>query len=440
MGSSGRVALAALALACLGNGGNSHAWITEHALEHLPDGALQRMLTSPEVRPMLINGSVFPDGGYVVDDDYGEMAHWEPFVEAYIRWIRDELPRPLDRGAAAEHVAFLMGVASHGMADQVFDATYMDAARIHDAAGWSDELLMDFDSATDVVLVAETGVNYLDLPVWVPAEEVSALYRDAFGYAIGPDELFNTQELLHRIVLNYAVSTAADPADVQEQRDRYPWGTANLMDPTFVGSPPCEGEIVADYFLAIWDRLHDESGLQNYVIATYPRDGAAGHPTDSTLVESEVVIVFGSGVAEADLAGRVTVTDAAGAPVDVTIGTQWGADVANLVKLRPLDDWAADATYTVTVAPGLVTNDGLSLDAPWSFTFSTAAAPVTDPTSDPTPHTGEPDVGAPAEAGGCCAASGGAGSALLAVLVLSALRAGPSRGTRRPRRRAGRRS
>ena len=425
-GLAAALALAALAAprAAAANGGNSHAWITFHAIDHLPDGHLKELLTRPELRQMLVNGAVFPDGGYVVDDDYGEMAHWEPFIEAYLGWMRDSLDPPFNRGEPAEHVAFLMGIASHGMADQVFDSTFMDAARIHDAAGWSDELLDSFDTATDVLLVADTGANYLDTLPWVPAAEMSALYLDAFGYEVSANVLDSTQELLHRFVLNYAVSSAADPADVQRYAEQYPWAAEHLMEPSEVGSPPCEGEVVADYFLAIWDRLHDVSGPQNHLIATYPRDGAAGHPTDYSMVEAQVVIVFGSGIYEDQLAGRFTVTDSTGKSYELAVGTQWGADEANLVKLRPMEDWAEDETFTVTVLPGLTTNDGQTIGE-HSFTFSTGGASDGDPTSDPTPHVGEPDVGEPP--GGCCSTGGGGGGAgALALLVALA--------TRRPRR------
>lgn len=407
-----------------GNGGNSHTWISLHAIEHLPDGKLRELLTRPELQTMIVNGSVFPDGGYVVDDDYGEMSHWEPFIEAYVRWMRDHFDVPLNTGKAAEHTAFLMGVASHGMADQVFDATFMDAARIHDAANWSETLLEDFDTATDVMLVADTGVNYLDHLPWVPADDISALYRDAFGYDVSPGVLDSTQELLHRFVLNFAVSSAMEPQTVQDFRDQYPWASEHLMEEVSVGAPPCEGKVVADYMLALWDRLHDESGMQNYVIATHPRDGDPGHPTDYTAVESQVVVVFGSGIERDQLDGKFEIRDSTGRSYEFTAGTQWGTEVGNLVKLKPLQDWAEDEVFTVTLAPGLVTNDGLTLEEPWSFTFSTAAAaePVL-PTSDPTPHVGEPDVGELPDAG-CCGVGGGGGggAAGLALLVLAMLR------------------
>ncbi|MCB9559735.1 MAG: zinc dependent phospholipase C family protein [Kofleriaceae bacterium] len=416
------------------NGGNTHTWISLHAVEHLPDGKLKELLSRPEVRAMLINGSVFPDGGYVVGDAYGEMSHWEPFVEAYVRWIRDHAIGPLNQGDAAEQVAFLMGLASHGMADQVFDSMFVEAARIEDAAGWSDSLLDSHDTATDVFLVAQEGVNYLDTLPWVPGQVLSGIYADAFDYTVSADQLDAAQELLHRLVLNYGVATAMDPAKVQDYVDRYPWSSAHLLEPTEAGGPPCEGEVVAAYWLALWDRLHEVSGPQNWVIATYPRDGSVGHPIDSSRPESQVAVVFGLGIEKAQLADHVQVTDDAGAVHDVTVTTQWGADEANLARIEPLDDWAPDTTYTVTVSPGLTFNDGTTMDDTFAFTFSTAAGDPGLPTSDPTPHTGEPDVGElppVADDGGCAAAGGGGGAGALGGAAMALVALGRARRRRR---------
>lgn len=397
------------------NGCNTHTWISLHAIEHLPDGKLKEMLARPELRAAVINGSIFPDGGYVVDDAYGEMAHWEPFVQAYIEWMRDEVAHPYNAGAAAEYVAFLLGLASHGMADQVFDSSFVENARIEDAAGWSDELFSSHDTATDVMLVAETGVNYLDTPVWVPAAELEALYRDRLDHAVSAFQLDSSQELMHRLVLNYGTSEAMDPEAVQGYVEQYPWTADHLMRDDEIGAPPCEGEVVASYWLAIWDRLHDASGPQNFVIATYPRDGSVGHPTDYTSPYAWLNVVFGSGIREAQLDGRFTVTDSTGKSYELDVGTQWGASDANLVKIKPLEDWAQDETFTLTVSPGLDLIDGYTIDEPFTMTFSTTAGDPGAPTGDPTPHMGEPDVGEIADAG-CCGADG-RGSVICVLLI-----------------------
>jgi hypothetical protein len=401
------------------NGCNTHSWISLHALEHLPDGDLKEMLSRPELRAALINGSVFPDGGYVVDDEYGEIAHWEPFVQAYIEWMREDVPHPFNVGDAAEYTAFLMGLASHGMADQVFDSSFVENARILDAANWSEDLFSSHDTATDVMLVAATGVNFLDTLVWVPTAEIEAIYRDRLGYTVAPGVLDNAQELMHRLVLNYGVSQAMNPDRVQAFNDQYPWTAEHLMGDHEIGAPPCEGEVVASYWLALWDRLHDESGPQNFVIATYPRDGSSGHATDYTSPYAWLDVVFGSGIQEAQLDGHFSVTDSTGKSYELEVGTQWGADQANLVKIKPLEDWAQDETFTVTVLPGLDFNDGDRMTDPLTFTFSTGPGDAGAPTGDPTPHVGEPDVGE-VPAAGCCGAGGGGGGGTMLALLLAA--------------------
>jgi hypothetical protein len=406
------------------NGDTAHAWISEHAIEHLPDGQLRRLLERPELREILINGSIFPDGGYVVGDDFGEIAHWEPFLVEYIDWVQATYDTPLVTGAAAEQAVFLLGVASHGLADQTFDSAFGPAARIHDAAGWSDDLLQDHDSMTDIILSAQTGSRYDGLAVWVPADDLVAIYRDRIGHTVDAYKLEEAQDLLHRLTLNYAA--LADERTLMQAIERYPWSGENLMDDTEPGAPPCQSAVIADYWLAVWDRLHGVSTAQNFVIATTPRGGAAGQPIDRDLVESQLTIVFGHGVETARFAGKVEVRDDAGALHAVELASPWNVDVTNVLRIRPVESWAPDRDYTVTVAAPLESIDGLAMTEPFTFTFSTRAAPPSAPTSDPTPHTGEPDVGElpepapePGDDGGGCAAGGGAGP--LAALGLAAL-------------------
>lgn len=419
------IALATIAITpavARGNGDTAHAWITAEAVGRLPDGELKRLLSRPELRDALINGSAFPDGGYIVKNDYGEMAHWEPFHDAYIQWIRTHYPLPLTRGDAALHVAFLMGVASHGLADQTFDACFAPAARVHDAAGWSDALLQDHDSNTDLILAAQTGARFDDITPWVPADDLSALYLEAFDYSIAPDVLAGNQELLCGLTLSYAAKT--DERTRMDAAVRYPWSAENLLDPTEPGAPPDQASIVADYLVAVWDRLHGVRDPQNLVIATHPRAGGGGLLLDHTRVESQAVIVLGHGFETARFAGRIRVTDGGGAPIEVDIASPWNTSITNLLRILPRQDWPADADITVTIDPAagsgapLESVDGLAMPAAWSFTFSTRAGDAAPPSSDPTPHVGEPATGND-DRGGCAAAHGHGSIAI--ALALAAL-------------------
>lgn len=355
---------------------------------------------------------MFPDGGYVVKDDYGEIAHWEPFAQAYLAWIRQTQTAPFTRGDAAEHAAFLMGIASHGMADQVYDSTFMKRARVEDAAGWSDTLLEDFDTATDVALVADTGFAVAP-ELWVPSTALVDVYADV-GYSTDTATLDGGQMLLHRVVLAYAQSVAGDAAKVAAYRTQYPWGTSHQLDADRPGSPPCEGAVVAAYWLALWDRLHDASTPQNLVIATIPSPGGAGHPTAASLVDAQVVIVFGHGIDAETL--QIAVTDGAGQALPIQV-SPWASEWTNVVRIVPTADWPADADLTVTVAAGLTTIDGLTADAPWSFAFSTRTGTPARPGADPTPHSGDP-VMATESGGGCQVAAGADDAATRGPLAL----------------------
>lgn len=421
------------------NGVNTHTWISFHAIEHLPDGELKRLLGDPEMRAPLINGSIFPDGGYAVDSPFGEAAHWEPFITAYLRWMQGNVARPFARGEARPYVAFLMGVASHGMGDQVFDSTFMKAARGYDAANWSESLLDSFDTATDVMLVDETGVDYRGTELWVPSEELVGVFAEV-GVTVDAAKLVDATSAMHSFVLAYGAVNGRDPAAVERYRMQYPWASQHFMDPDEVGNPLCEGEVVAAYWQSLWDRLHEVEAAENMILSTYPSAGSDGHPTDPALVEAQVIVVFGRGLA-GEVRDRFRVTDSTGKVYD-TSGGPWRSE-ANLVAITPDEPWAADETFTVEVLPGIATIDGHTYDQPWSFQFSTRpASGPRDPMSDPTPHVGEPWTGPPDEepgdGGGCAAGGGGGGGAgaggILAIGLFGFVRAA----MRRPRRRAAR--
>lgn len=398
------------------NGVNTHTWISFHAIEHLPDGELKRLLSDPALAPMIINGSIFPDGGYAVDSEFGETAHWGPFHNAFLRWMQANLPEPYARGEARPYVAFLMGMASHGMADQVFDSMFMEAARGYDAANWSETLLDSFDTATDVMLVAATGVDYRGTEQWLPSDDMPGMFAEV-GVTVDSSTLLDAQNAMHTFVLAYGAANGRDPASVMRYSAQYPWAAAHLMDPHEPGSPPCEGEVVAAYWLTLWDRLHGIDGPENEIIATYPPAGSDGHPTDFRLVEAQVVVVFGHGIA-AGVADKIRITDPTGKVYGFTARPFYSE--ANAVAIRPTEPWAPNETITVELLPGIATVDGMSYDQPWSFEFTTrpASGPL-DPTTDPTPHEGEPWT-APPDSGGCDVAGGaGLGAALV---VLRALR------------------
>ena len=137
------------------NGLTSHVTISEWAAGQLPAGELADILGDPNLWPYLQNGTQFPDGGYPLGEAYSETAHWEPFQDRYLAWIADTYAGDFTSTEARQHVAFLFGMQSHGMGDQVFDSLYMQRAYQFDAE--SDWGATSMDEATDVALSAATG-------------------------------------------------------------------------------------------------------------------------------------------------------------------------------------------------------------------------------------------------------------------------------------------
>lgn len=381
-------ALYLLGSEALANGQTAHLWITEAALTELPTGELQDFLQRDDLRPMLRNGAMFPDGGYPLGDDYAEIAHWEPFQDLYLQWIMQNYSAPWT-DEAAQHIAFLFGMASHGMADQSHDATYMEKAKEQDASSdWTNDSM---DEATDVALVGEVGGQ--DVPEeWVPYDLFVELYAEA-GHTVTVSTLMDGQSLL-QVAVAGVEALGGSASMLEKYHAQFPWATSHLFDPDERGNPPNEAEVVARYWQVLWSRLHDGDWRDDPVLYTWPADGGYGQATDATTVDGRVGIVFSRGLDDEQItAADFVVESEDGEIMPVSPRVFYGFN-AHIALLTPDSDWAEDTRYTVT-ATGIDGFDGTDYAGPWSTTFSTAAPPVVE------------DTGTVETAEGCgCATSG----------------------------------
>jgi hypothetical protein len=157
------------------NGQSSHIWIAENAKTHIEAGALRDLVTDPALQQALINGAMFPDGGYPLGDPYAAIAHWEPFQNGYRDWIIAEFEMPWT-GEAATHVAFLLGMAAHGMADQLYDSLFMERSRQEDTEdGWGG----NFDLATMAALGPVEAPEH-----WLPARQLVDIYQSEYQHTV----------------------------------------------------------------------------------------------------------------------------------------------------------------------------------------------------------------------------------------------------------------
>ncbi len=384
------------------NGQTTHIWISRQAIELLPEGELKDLLRVPANEAALVHGTMFPDGGYPIGHPYAEAAHWEPFQERYHAWIREHHPPPFT-DEAERHVAFIMGLGSHGMADQHFDACYLTwSQNVYDSdAGWAEGKSMD--EATDFVWAHLTGAQEVP-PRFLPEDPLIGLYAD-HGIEVDAATFDEGHDLLELAVQLVGIG-GQDPDLIAQYTDDFPWAATHMHDLSVPGVPAYEAEQVALYWQELWDRLHGLTPPQG-VLRAWPVDGAAGHPRTAALPESRLALFFAEGVDAASLSGRVRVRDAAGATLPTEAWLYYG-DGTHILLVRPLEDWPVDAELAVEVAAGVRSRTGVLMDAPFTSAFSTRAA-------EPEPRLtaardGEPNV----PPTGC----GDGGAALLLALPL----------------------
>lgn len=352
------------------NGIVSHMHISDLALRRLPPGELRDLLSDPELVTIYRAGSVFPDSGYAASDAYGEICHWEPFTTAYIRWIREEHGDDLTTLEARFHIAFLMGQASHGLADQVFDSLFMarstqldgDSSNLDTAAeGW---LVVEHDPMNQIEAVFD-GDAMVDVFAGYP-ELLDGHDPDAATFETG------RTQITRAIGAIYAFGwTWYDMYWVE-----MPWAATHYYEADNVpGSLPHVATFVTEYWQVLWERVHGRDTLGESFLGTWPEDGAVNFETDRDRVESRAMIVFGHGLDRSTFDGNVRLLDSEGATVPAEARFIYGSPFANAVLVQANEDLAYDTEYVVEVGTGVRDIDGRAIPEPVSFSFRTRCAP-----------------------------------------------------------------
>lgn len=420
------LALLGLEKPAAATGMQGHVWSSQCAVETLPAGDLRTLLEANPLR--LDNGSFFPDSGYAAKHDYGETAHWEQFVEGYVQWLRATYPKPMQDPAAAPHVAFLMGAASHGLVDQTFDILFMD--KVREVDGPTDDL----DMSMDIFLAARRK--------YVPdfdysAKDLVAIFGEHVGLAVPESEITEGMDLARA---GQGVVAEFLWKDDEARGKQYPWARAHYLDPRVPGGYPWGALAVAGYWQNIVRRLEGDTSADALVVGTDPAPNGAVRGRAAGKVDAYLTLFVGQGLKRSSItASSFYVLDAAGAVVETEIrlrGDEW----ATTLQLRPKADWAPDAKYTLVLDTTVETLSGTHPSKRFELPFTTTVAPAGDEPPSPCPKTmtahpraeapEEPiDAGAPtanaaptSDSGGC-ASHGRAGGGGVAALLLAALAA-----------------
>lgn len=395
------------------NGNVSHQWVTQAAAEQTPaEGSLRDLVGDEALREILHTGTMYPDWGYTPgasteEREAGESSHWEPVQDGYRQWIMENYAPPWS-DEARQHLAFYLGLSSHGMADQTYDAMFFERSRFFMPGDHS-----DFDQDTDVMWAATTGPG-VPPKVWVPAAPLIDLFASLVGVTIVEADM--TQQLgFVGVGISGVNLLAEDPAQVASAEADYPWAAMHDDDSAIPGNPPHEAEIVRRYWRSNWALLHGDA-IPRSVLWTHPADGGANHAQDAASIESWISVVFARGLSAPTLAAsQFHVLDSTGAEVPIEIDLFYG-DESHVVHVKPLEDLASDEVYVVEVDAGVATIHGESLEG-FSFTFSTGARGPTPLRDDgfwdePDPYGDEPTGGSSSgggadDTGGTTTASNG---------------------------------
>jgi hypothetical protein len=373
-------------MAAPAHGINGHVHVTGWAIERLPPGELADFFAEQAVRDAALIGAAFPDSGYAIDDHYGELAHWEPYVGVHLAWLRERFPPPLVDLEAKKQLAFLMGLAAHGLQDEMFDSVFLYELEERDGAGQERS-----DPGTDAFLFTDGWLQYKP-PLYAPFEDLPEIFLRAHGHAVTPSTLRSGMNRVKVLVIDgfHALAPVLDA----EHRPHLPWTAQHYVDPAVPGSLAAEIPATGAHLQAIWDRFHGRFGLEELAVHTWPDVPRRLRGTQPGHVDGWITLIFATGVRVGSLTPEtVLLTDADGLAVPVrVVGTRWGGspeDSSRLVRLQPEVELAPNAAYTVTLHPGVALLDGQTLQNAWSFSFLTACVEG-DPACPPEPTGGEP--------------------------------------------------
>jgi hypothetical protein len=393
------------------NGNYSHVWAAMDALNYLEDGELGDLLKRPDLLLMIQNGAMYPDSGYAVNDAYGEITHWEPFQTVYLDWIRDTFQPPWTTDEAAQHIAFLMGMAAHGMSDQLYDGMFLERAEFRD--GYGDVSYMGgIDGVTDTCFAAAMGP--MDPPQqWVPAEVLAPLYHVSDGHTLAPTTIELGQSLVVVAVM-FANDRSQDEKNMAELRSLYPWACGNQDNPFVPGSPVTHAPAIANYWQVLWQRLHGSMAFDQPLLGTYYTSMEPWEQVqDASSPESWVAFVMPRGLNPSTVNSdtvKVTDTNLVEHPVRLNVYYGWNS---HLVNIRPEEDWTEDTAYSVSIKPPVTSWNGIGLETTHTFRFATSRRPPIledlvdeDIRGDTETDTGDSGSHGPAPHGGCSLAAG----------------------------------
>lgn len=409
-------ALAAVAGALLpaapagASGVTTHAFMAERAIPFAEDPRLRDLLAAHT--DQVLSGAHYPDAGYGASSfpggDFGEVSHWERFVNAYAAHLRgraDCAPLSDPSGPCAAQVAHLMGVAAHGMGDEMWDwlfepqmADYGESpvhplyrSGLPGAAELASlppgSLINTPEFAMDNIALAEYD-RLRKVPLSTPpADDLLATYRAIGRSDITREGIFAGHALITAALTGERAGLAAEYPRVKATMPRssaaYLTGAGGILD---------TAEAIGGYYDNVWRKLVGDGHPAPKVVGVNPEPGTTGVKTAWQPVRAapgpngggakdRIIAVLANSLDVSTITPEhVALLDEQGEPVPPAPGFPrpgpYGAgDGTHSLMLHPAGDLRPCTRYTAVITPGLRDHAGGRLARPyrWSFTTEPAA-------------------------------------------------------------------
>jgi hypothetical protein len=414
------------------SGITTHAFMADEARGHLETVKLRKLLGGH--RSQLLSGGAWPDAGYAASSyptgAFGEATHWERFVNAFVKRLRARcgphvLERP--RGRCSGKVAFLMGIAAHGVGDEMWDWMFEPQLPDHGESSvhpvFRSELpgfaelgrVTPFDLANTpefamdmVAIVAHRRVLELSLTT-PPVKDLIAAYELVYAeeQAIpGRNPTLAEVPTRDAILAAHGIITAAiggervaAPTEYPRVALTMPWASAHMYDES--GGVVDVAKAAAGYMDALWQKLTRPKGhpARPRVVAVHPEPGERGVPISwpspegkdlsgpaDGLAENRIIAVLsnalpypGTGLPALPESG-FTLADAetgqrvAAAPGHPTPGPYGAGDGTHSMLFWPALDLQPCRWYVARVTRAVRDHAGSRLGRTFSWRFQTRAA------------------------------------------------------------------
>lgn len=382
-------------------GVTTHAWMAATAVDQVTNPQLKALLKAN--LPYVRTGAHFPDSGYALTNKYGEEAHWQRFVDAMVAQIKSRTDCPdltAPSGPCAPLIAFTLGVAAHGMGDEVWDwlfepnsaqrNEYYTPADLGSYATTSGaELQMDL-----VAVGAYHQPTTKTLPFPDHADIIAAFGRAGFT-DVDEGQLDLGQvamDVLHNAEGGWA------PTHLAAVEKAMPWMAHNMI--TAPGGVDFAATAIAGYWGSMWGELLGDQPPTSVSI-TYPAADQRRIPATGWEVAHNPGASPGNGPADTRIAavltssrpyvtpsnptvsnllpaGSMTLTERdSGDPVPIADGypksAPYGSDSGeHLIAIQPAGDLAPCTWYHVAVTSSLVdARDQAVVPYAWDFRTGT---------------------------------------------------------------------